>query len=114
VGILVRFIVTFVAVLVTSQWILPGQFSIDSWQNAAVFAIVLAIINALIRPVVMLLTCPVQLLTLGLSALIINALLFWLAAALVAGVHVNGFIGAFLAAIVVSVVSWIISMVVPT
>jgi putative membrane protein len=114
VGILIRFVVTFVAVLVTSTLILPGRFSIDSWQNAAIFALVLAVINALIRPVVLLLTCPVQLLTLGLSALIINALLFWLAASLVPGVHVNGFIGAFLAAIVVSVVSWVISMVVRT
>jgi putative membrane protein len=60
---------------------------------------------------VLLLTCPVQLLTLGLSALIVNALLFWLAASLVPGVHVSGFIGAFLAAIVVSLVSWVVSMV---
>ena len=113
-GILIRFVVTFVAVLATSRLILPSQFSIDSWQNAAIFAVVLAVINALIRPVVLLLTCPVQLLTLGLSALIINALLFWLAAALVPGVHVSGFIGAFVAAIVVSLVSWVISLVVRT
>jgi putative membrane protein len=111
-GILIRFVVTFIAVFVTSQWILPGQFSIDSVQNAAIFALLLAVINALIRPVVLMLTCPVQLLTLGLSALIINALLFWLAASLVPGVQINGFIGAFLAAIVVSVVSWGVSLVV--
>ena len=113
-GILIRAVVTFLAVLLTSQLILPGQFSIDSWQNAAVFALVLAVVNALIRPIVMLLTCPVQLLTLGLSALVINALLFWLAASVVPGVHVNGFVGAFLAAIVVSIVSWAVSMVVRT
>ena len=112
-GILIRFAVTFLAVLVTSQ-IMPGQFSVDTWQNVAIFALVLAIINALIRPVILLLTCPVQLLTLGLSALIINALLFLLAANLVPGVQINGFIGAFLAAIVVSIVSWAVSLVART
>ena len=112
-GFLIRFVVTFIGVFVTVL-LLPGQFSIDSLQNTAIFSAVLALINALIRPVVLLLTCPVQLLTLGLSALIINALLFWLAASLVPGVTVNGFVGAFLAAIVVSLVSWVISLVAST
>jgi putative membrane protein len=114
VGILIRFVVTFIAVFLTSLVLPPTLFHIDSLTAAAVFAVVLAVINALIRPVVLLLTCPVQLLTLGLSALIINALLFWLASSLVAGVQVGGFVGAFVAAIVVSVVSWVVSMVVPT
>jgi putative membrane protein len=113
VGLLIRFVVTFIAAFLTTL-ILPGQFSIDSWQTGAIFAAVLAVINALIRPIVLLLTCPVQVLTLGLSALIINALLFWLAASLVPGVLVNGFVGAFLAAIVVSLVSWAASMIVRT
>ena len=113
-GILIRFVVSFVAVFLTSLILPPSLFHIESLQSAAIFALVLAIVNALIRPVVLLLTCPVQLLTLGLSALIINALLFWLASSLVAGVQVGGFVGAFVAAIVVSVVSWVVSMVVPT
>jgi putative membrane protein len=112
VGILIRFAVTFVAVFLTSLILPPTLFHIDSYQAAAIFAVVLAVINALIRPVVLMLTCPVQLLTLGLSALIINALLFWLASTLVPGVQVGGFVGAFLAAIVVSIVSWGVSMVV--
>ena len=113
-GILIRFAVTFLAVFLTSLILPPSLFHIDSVTAAAVFALVLAVVNALIRPVVLLLTCPVQLLTLGLSALIINALLFWLATALVPGVSVGGFVGAFVAAIVVSVVSWVVSMVVRT
>jgi putative membrane protein len=114
VGILIRFVVTFLAVFLTSLILPPTLFHIDSPTSAAIFAAVLAIVNALIRPVVLMLTCPVQLLTLGLSALIINALLFWLASSLVTGVQVGGFVGAFVAAIVVSVVSWGVSLVVRT
>ena len=99
-----------VAALWVAQALVRG-FDIDSVGALVFGAIIFGIVNALIRPVVLLLTCPVQLLTLGLSALIVNALLFWLAASLVPGVHVSGFIGAFLAAIVVSLVSWIVSMV---
>ena len=113
-GILIRFVVSFVAVFLTSLILPPSLFHIESLQSAAIFALVLAIVNALIRPVVLLLTCPVQLLTLGLSALIINALLFWLASSLVAGVQVGGFVGAFVAAIVVSIVSWGVSLVART
>jgi putative membrane protein len=112
VGILIRFVVTFIAVFLTSLVLPPTLFQIGSVQSAAIFAVVLAIVNALIRPVVLLLTCPVQLLTLGLSALVINALLFWLASSVVSGVQVGGFIGAFVAAIVVSIVSWGVSLVV--
>jgi putative membrane protein len=114
VGILIRFVVTFAAVFLTSLILPPTLFHIDSITAAAIFAVVLAVINALIRPVVLMLTCPVQLLTLGLSALLINALLFWLASSLVPGVQVGGFVGAFVAAIVVSLVSWVVSLVVRT
>jgi putative membrane protein len=114
VGLLIRFAVTFAAVFLTSLILPPTLFHIDSVSSAAIFGLVLAIVNALIRPLVLLLTCPVQLLTLGLSALIINALLFWLASSVVPGVQVGGFVGAFVAAIVVSIVSWGVSLVART
>jgi putative membrane protein len=72
-------------------------------------ALVLALVNTLIRPVLVLLTLPVTFLSLGLFVLVINALLFWLVATLVDGFHVAGFWSAFLAAILYSIISWALS-----
>jgi putative membrane protein len=72
---------------------------------ALVFAVVLGILNALIRPILLLLTCPITLLTLGLFVLVVNAVVFYLAASLVNGVHVNGFLGAFFGSLVVTACS---------
>jgi putative membrane protein len=111
-GLVIRIIVTFVAVVVAG-YILPyDMFHFQSFQSAAIFAAVLAVINALVRPVIMLITCPLQLLTLGLSTFIINALLFMLAGSLTSGIALGGFLGALVASLVVSIVSTIISLVV--
>jgi putative membrane protein len=111
VGILIRFAVTFVAVLVTSQ-LVPNLLSYDSLVSLAIFAAVLALLNALVRPVILLLTCPIQILTLGLAALVVNALLFLLADMFATGVEVGGFWNAFIAALIVGIVGWVISLVV--
>jgi len=78
--------------------------------------LVVGVVNATIRPVVLVLSCPLTLLTLGLFSLVINALLFWLSATISDKVgidfEVDGFWSAFWGAIVVSLVSWILSMVV--
>lgn len=113
-GILIRFAVTFVAVFVASQVLPPDYFHITSMQAALIFALVLGAINAVVRPIVMAITCPIQILTLGLSALVINALLLLLASSLVSDVQVGGFVGAFVAALVISLVSWVVSIVVRT
>ena len=112
-GILIRFAVTFVAVFATSA-IVPDMLQYDSIANLAIFAAALAIINAFVRPIVMMLTCPIQMMTLGLASLLINALLFLVAAGLVPGVQVGGFVNAFIAALIVSLVSWGISIFVKT
>src|SRR6185312_14627054 len=72
---------------------------------ALIAAAVLALVNTLIRPVLVILTLPVTFLSLGLFVLVINALLFWLVATLVDGFHVAGFWSAFLAAILYSIIS---------
>ena len=72
-------------------------------------ALVLGLVNTVIRPVLVMLTLPVTLLSLGLFILVINALLFWIVANLVEGFHVAGFGSAFLAAILYSVISWALS-----
>jgi putative membrane protein len=109
-GILIRFAVTFVAVLATT-YILPGALRFEGIGQIALFAAVLALINAFVRPIVMMLTCPIQLMTLGLASLLINALLF-LGAAALTGVETGSFLTVFIAALIVSLINWAISVVV--
>jgi putative membrane protein len=88
---------------------LMHSVSVDNIGAALVAALVLALVNTLIRPVLVLLTLPVTFLSMGLFILVINALLFWLVATLVSGFHVAGFWSAFLAAILYSIISWALS-----
>ncbi len=107
-GIAVRWIVIFLAVLVAG-YLAPDLIQYNYLGQVAVFAIVLALLNAFIRPIIVLVTCPISLITLGLFTLVINALLFWLASSLTGGITVEGFIGAFVGALIVSVVSFVMN-----
>ncbi len=82
---------------------------IDSFGAALVAALVLGLINTLVRPILVLLTLPVTLLTLGLFIFIINGLMFWVVAQLVSGFHVAGFWSAVGGALVYSIISWALS-----
>jgi putative membrane protein len=75
------------------------------------FALVLGVLNAFVRPVLLLLTLPLTVITLGLFTLIVNAFVFWVATLLPVGVHVDSFLAAILGALVVSVVSFVASRV---
>ena len=88
---------------------LMHSVSVDNVGAALIGALVLGLVNTVIRPVLVVLTLPVTFLSLGLFILVINALLFWLVAHLVEGFHVAGFWSAFLAAILYSVISWALS-----
>ena len=72
-------------------------------------ALFLGIINAFVRPVLLLLSLPFIVVTLGFFILVVNTLTFWLAGGLVPGFHVDGFWNAFFGSIVVSIVSWALS-----
>ena len=72
-------------------------------------ALLLGILNAFIRPVLLLQSAPLILLTLGFFVLIVNALLFWWLPTFVPGLQVNGFGSAFWGALIVSIVSWVLS-----
>ncbi|MBL8421065.1 MAG: phage holin family protein [Dechloromonas sp.] len=88
---------------------LPYAFSsihVESFGTALVVALVLGLINTLLRPLLVLLTLPVTLLTLGLFILVINALLFQLTGHLVSGFDVGGFWSALFGSIGYSVISW--------
>ena len=95
---------------------LPYVFSgihVASFTNAMVAALVLGLINALIRPIVILLTLPATILTLGLFIFVINGLLFWFVGSLDLGFTVDGFWTAVLGAVVYSVISWVLSALLP-
>ncbi|MDT3669858.1 MAG: phage holin family protein [Aromatoleum sp.] len=83
---------------------------VDSYAAALVTALLLALINTLIRPILIFVTLPITLLTLGLFTLVINALLFWSVSALVSGVHVPDFWTAFWSALLYSVLTWFVSI----
>src|SRR5437899_5318434 len=76
---------------------------------ALLAGLVLALINAVVRPILKTLTLPITLLTLGLFIFVLNAFCFWLASVFVPGLTVHGFWAAFLGALIVSVVSWILT-----
>jgi putative membrane protein len=88
---------------------LMHSVTVDNIGAALIAALVLGLVNTLIRPVLVLLTLPVTFLSLGLFILVINGFLFWVVAQLVGGFHVAGFLSAMLAAILYSVISWALS-----
>ena len=85
-------------------WIVPG-ITISNFVTALIAAAVVALVNIFIKPVLVFLTLPINILTLGIFILVINALLFMFVAYLVPGVEVNGFWSAFLGALLLSILS---------
>lgn len=100
---LIHWLVIALALWVTA-YVLPGV-NVDSTQALAIAAVVLGLVNALIRPILTILTLPITILTLGLFYLVINGLTFLLASKLVSGFHVAGFWWAVLGALLVSIIS---------
>ena len=85
-------------------WVIPG-ISILNFTTALIAAVVVALINVFIKPVLVFLTLPINILTLGIFILVINALLFMFVGYLVPGVKVDSFWSAFLGAILLSILS---------
>jgi putative membrane protein len=104
-GFLLRFAITAIGLWAASA-IVPGV-SIDSPGTLLFAAFLLGIVNAVIRPIVLLLTLPLTLVTLGLFILVVNAAMFGLVAALLGGFHLSGFFAALFGALLVSVTSWL-------
>jgi putative membrane protein len=104
---LLRVLLNAVAVFVAA-WLVPGV--VVSGPAAAIVAgLLLGLVNALVRPILLLLTLPFTLLTLGLFIFVVNAICFALTAALVPGFRISGFLAALFGSIVVSLVSWILA-----
>ena len=95
--------------LLAVAWLLPNSIHVASFGSALLAALILGLVNALVRPVLLVLTLPVTLLTLGLFIFVLNGLMFWLAGSLIDGFVVAGFWPAVFGSMVYSVVSWALS-----
>lgn len=103
--IITRWVVITVAILLAS-YLVPG-IKVDAVTTAVIAACVLGLINVFIKPILVVLTLPLSILTLGLFYLILNALLLKLAAYFVSGFEVTGFFAAFFGSLVISIVTWL-------
>lgn len=116
---LIALLVNTLAIIITA-YLVPGftiegfssvtGLTMDGIKTAVIAAIVLGVINTFIKPVLVLLTIPLTIVTLGLFIFVINAVILWIAAGIVPGMHIAGFWTAIIAALVLSVVSTILSL----
>jgi len=106
-GFLLRLVIAAFGLWLADQLI--GGVSIDGTGTLFLAALLLGVVNAVVRPIFVLLTFPLTLVTLGLFLLVVNAAMLGLVAALLPGFHLAGFWSALLGSIVVSIVSWLAS-----
>jgi len=107
VGLLIRWIILTVAIIVAS-YLLEG-IHISSFFSAFLAAAILGILNALFRPVLLILTLPINILTLGLFTFIINALMLKMVSGVIPGFEVYGFWTAVFGSLIISIVSWLLN-----
>jgi putative membrane protein len=105
-GLIVRWLILTIAIL-SAAYFIQGVH-ISSFAAAFFAAALLGVLNALFRPVLILLTLPINILTLGLFTFVINALLLKITAALIPGFELQGFWPAILGALVISIVNWLL------
>lgn len=109
-GFLTHWLVLAIALLVTTY--IVGGVSVDSYTTLAIAALVVGFVNALVRPILVLLSLPLTILTLGLFYLVVNGACFMLAAWLVRGFDIASWWAAIFGALVMSIVGWLINAVV--
>jgi len=101
---IIRLLITAVVAYGLSM-ILKPHIVIDSYGTAVIFVLVLGILNAIIKPLLIILTLPITIITLGLFLLVINVLMVLLAGKFVSGIHIDGFLWAFIFGILLSFIS---------
>lgn len=104
-SLLIRLLINALAILLVA-YIVPGV-AVSGFYAALIVAVVLGLLNLVIRPLIILLTLPINILTLGLFTFVINALLFWFVGTVIQGFSVDGFVPAFIGALILTVVGWI-------
>lgn len=105
----IRLLANAVGLLVISQLSFMGIHA-DTVQALLIGALILGLANAIVRPILIVVSCPLEVLSLGLFTLVINGIIFYFALKYIPGFHVPSFWAAFWGAIVTSVISWIISL----
>ncbi len=113
-NLILRLIINAIGLYVAAR-LVPGIFLPGDWTTIVVVAFIFGLVNALVRPLLAFLTCPLMALTLGLFTFVINAIMLaltsWIAEQFpILGFRVDGFIPAFLGALVISIVSFLLTM----
>ena len=106
-GLLIRWLFLTVAILVAAHLI--QGFEVKGFWSAFLAAAILGVLNALFRPVLIILTLPINILTLGLFTFAINAVLIMMVSGVVGGFEVHGFWSALLGSLIISLVSWLLN-----
>jgi putative membrane protein len=104
-GLLLRFLFGFAGLWIAAHVVHGIRYT--SLASLAAAAVILGIINAIVRPIVVILTLPITIVTLGLFLLVVNGLMLWLTSIFLRGFTVHGAFAAVVGAIVVSVISWL-------
>lgn len=105
---ILRWVLNAVALMLIPEII--SNVQVDSYTAALISAVLLGFVNAIIRPLLVLITLPITILTLGLFTLVINALMFWSVSGLVKGFVVPDFSTAFWGALAYSLLTWMVSL----
>jgi putative membrane protein len=101
---LARFLLSVLSILLAA-YIVPG-IVVDGLYAAIIVAIILGALNLTVKPILFVLTLPITILTFGIFALVLNALILWFIGTFVQGFAVGGFLPALLGSIIISIVSW--------
>ncbi len=105
---LINILITAVVVYGLSKLLEPHVF-INSYTTAIIFALVLAVLNVLVKPLIIILTLPLTIITLGLFLLVVNVIIILLADKFVSGIKIEGFLWAFIFGLLLTVASTIIN-----
>ncbi len=107
-GLLVRWLLLTISIMITSYLLRP-DIEVAGFFSAFFAAMVLGVLNALFRPILLFITLPINILTLGLFTFVINALLLKMVSGVVPGFYVHGFWAAIFGSLIISLVSWLLS-----
>lgn len=105
---IIRWLVSVISLIIVA-YLFKSSFEFSSYNTVLIAGLVLGLVNAIVRPIVIIFTLPVNILTLGLFTFIINAFMLWLVAVIVPGFSIANFWVAILAGIVYWLVSWSIN-----
>jgi putative membrane protein len=108
IGFIFRAVIAALGLWLATRWV--SGIYIDTPMTLVLAGVLLGIVNAVVRPIAVILTFPFTVLTIGLFLLVVNAMMLGLVAALLPGFHIKGFWAAFLAALIVSITGWIGSL----